>query len=454
MQEDKAHFFVSYKRIFGMFDFLSQKFSSLFSRLSAATTITEDNIQETLEAVEGGLLEADVPYAVVQTFIESVKKDVVGQKIIGKLRPAEQLMKVVQDKIIDFLGGQDKIFSFSSPATIMVMGLQGSGKTTTIGKLAYKIKKDAEKNDAVKKIVVGSIDFYRPAAIDQLEILAKQVGVTFYRARSKDPVEAAKEIVSFGKNNNYDFILLDTAGRLHIDNRMLQELQEINALLQPTHTFLVLDAMTGQESLAIAKAFDDTIGFQGAILTKMDSDACGGAAFAFRFVVKKPIIFVGEGERVTDLNPFYPDRAAERILGMGDIRSLIEHAEEKIAAHEQEKAEQAFKSGTFSLQDFADQMAMMNKLGSLSQLLKYMPGVGTKISPEMIQRGEVELVRYRAIISSMTPKERLNAGILNNSRMQRVARGAGVKAEDVAMLLKRFEEAKQYVKLLNKFGSV
>ena len=426
-----------------MFDFLSEKFSSLFSRLSESSSITESNIEETLEAVRAGLLEADVPYGVVQNFIESVKNEAIGQKIIGKLKPAEQLMKLVQDKIIDFLGGEGKSFSFSFPATIMVMGLQGSGKTTTIGKLAYKIKKDAEKNNETKKIVVGSIDFYRPAAIDQLEILAKQVGIDFYRAKNSDPVLAAKEIYSFFKDNAYDVILLDTAGRLHIDNKMLQELQEVDASLQPTHKFLVLDAMTGQESLSIAKAFDDTIGFQGGILTKMDSDTRGGSAFAFRYVLKKPNVFVGEGEKITDLNLFYPDRAAERILGMGDIRSLIEQAEEKIAANEQEKAEKAFRSGNFSLQDFADQMTMMNKLGSLSQLLKYMPGMGAKISPEMIQKGEIELVRFRAIISSMTLKERLDARIINNSRIYRIAKGAGVKTEDVATLLKRFEQAKQ-----------
>ena len=434
-----------------MFDFLSEKFSSLFSSLSESSSITENNIEETLCAVEAGLLEADVPYGVVQQFVESVKKEVVGQKVIAQLKPAEQLMKVVQDKIIDFLGGQERAFSLSFPATIMVMGLQGSGKTTTIGKLAYKIKKDTEKNNQIKKIVVGSIDFYRPAAIEQLEILARQVGIDFYRAQNSDPVLAAKEIYSFAQRNGYDVTLLDTAGRLHIDNTMLQELQDVDALLQPTYKFLVLDAMIGQESLAVAKAFNDIIGFQGAILTKMDSDTRGGAAFAFRFVLKKPILFIGEGEKVTDLNLFYPDRAAERILGMGDIRSLIERAEEKIAAHEQEKAEKAFKSGTFSLQDFADQMSMMNKLGSLSQLLKYMPGVPAGISPDMIQKGEAELVKFRAIISSMTPKERLNERILNDSQMQRIAHGAGVKKEDVAILLKRFEEAKQYVKLLNRF---
>ena len=258
---------------------------------------------------------------------------------------------------------------------------------------------------------------------------------------------AAKEIFAFGQNDGYDVILLDTAGRLHIDNTMLQELQEIDALLRPSYKMLVLDAMTGQESLAVAKAFDDTIGFQGAVLTKMDSDTRGGAAFAFRFVLKKPIVFVGEGEKVTDLNAFYPDRAADRMFGMGDIRSLLEQAEEKISTAEQERAEQALKSGAFTLQDFADQMAMMNKIGSLSQLLKYMPGMGLNISSEMIQRGERELIKFRAIIFSMTLKERLNAAILNNSRMQRIAQGAGVGVSDVAKLLKRFEEAKQYVKL-------
>ena len=430
-----------------MFDFLSQKFSSLFSHLGDSKKITQQNIQEALETVEQALLEADVPYGVVQTFIESVKNDVVGQNVVNALKPAEQLMVVVQNKIVDFLGGDNTQSSFLYPSTVMVMGLQGSGKTTTIGKLAYSIKKDAEKNKITKKILVGSIDFYRPAAIDQLEILARQVDVACYRAQSSDPVAAAKEIFSFGQSNGYSVILLDTAGRLHIDNTMLQELQEIDALLRPAYKILVLDAMTGQESLSVAKAFDDTIGFHGAILTKMDSDTRGGAAFAFRFVLKKPIIFVGEGEKVTDLNAFYPDRAAERILGMGDIRTLIERAEEKFSAAEQEKAEKALSSGSFSLQDFADQMSMMNKLGSLSQLLKYMPGMGAKISPEMIQRGEIELIRFRAIISSMTQKERLNERILNHSRMQRVAQGAGVDVVDVAKLLKRFEEAKQYVKL-------
>ena len=436
-----------------MFDFLSQKFSSLFSGLNSAKTLTDKNIQDSFVQVQDALLEADVPYKVVESFTQSLKDEVVGQKIIHSLNPAEQFLRIVQDKIITFLGKEPFVLTVSYPSVLMVMGLQGSGKTTTIGKLAYKIKKDAEKEGKVRKILMASVDFYRPAAIDQLEVLAKRVDVNFYRAQDKNPVLAAKEIFAYYQQHNYDLLLLDTAGRLHIDNTMLQELQDIDATLQPQHKILVLDSMTGQESLAVAQAFESMIGFKGVILTKIDSDTRGGSAFAFRYVLKKPILFVGEGENVTDLNLFFPDRAAERMLGMGDLKTLIERADEKISRDEQQKAEGALRSGTFSLQDFANQVAMMNRLGSLSQLLKYMPGVNANISSEMIHKGEFELIKFRAIISSMTLKERLNPSILNSSRLNRISRGAGVMNEDVSMLLKRFEEAKQYVKLLNKFGS-
>jgi signal recognition particle subunit SRP54 len=436
-----------------MFDFLSQKFSSIFSHLGESKKLTESIIQDSLMQVQEALLEADVPYNVVQTFISSVKSDVVGRKIIVSLKPAEQLLQIVQAKIVEFLGGDNASFSFSVPSVIMVMGLQGSGKTTTIGKLAYKIKKDAEKSGITKRILVGSIDFYRPAAIDQLEVLAKQVGIDFYRAQSKDPVKAAQEILLFSQKHKFDSVLLDTAGRLHIDNTMLFELQNVDALVRPTQKILVLDAMTGQESLAVAKAFDDIIGFQSAILTKMDSDTRGGAAFAFRFILKKPIVFIGEGEKISDLALFYPDRAAERMLGMGDMRTLMEQVEEKLLFNENEKAENILNSESFSLQDFADQMSIVNKIGSLAQVLKYMPSMGSKVSSDMIAQGEVELVKFRAIIFSMTLKERLNPSILNSSRLQRIAQGAGATVADINKLLKRFEEAKQYVKLINKFGS-
>lgn len=437
-----------------MFDFLSQKFTSLFSQLEGADTLTELTVQETLNNVQEALLEADVPYQVVRSFIQAVKDEVLGSKVVGSLKPAEHLLKIVQDKIVAFLGDEAALFQASFPSIVMVMGLQGSGKTTTVGKLAYKIKKDAAKNNQTKKILLASVDFYRPAAIDQLEVLSKKVGVDFYRARDTDPVMASKEIHAYYQKNGYDLLLLDTAGRLHVDNSMLQELQEIDALIQPQYKFFVLDAMTGQESLTIAKVFDDTVRFHGAILTKMDSDTRGGAAFSFRYVLKKPICFIGEGEGVADLNQFFPDRIAERMLGQGDLRSLIERAEEQIALDEQKKAEEALKSGSFSLQDFADQMAMINKLGSLTQVFKYMPEVGVKVSSEMLQKGETELIKFRSIIASMSLKERLNPSLLNESRIERIAQGAGVEAKDVTLLLKRFEEAKQYVKLLNKYGSL
>jgi len=435
-----------------MFDFLSQKFSSIFSYGENATKMTEANIQQTLQQVEEALLEADVPYQVTQDFIGTVRAEVVGSQVVGSLKPHEQLIKVIRDKIIAFLGNQAGIFSFQYPSVVMVMGLQGSGKTTTIGKLAYKIKKDAEKDKKNIKILVASVDFYRPAALDQLDILAKKVGVDSFRSMSSDVFAATKEIYNYYKQGAYDILLFDTAGRLHVDNMMLQELQDIDAAIQPNIKLLVLDSMTGQESLAVARVFNDTVGFNGAVLTKMDSDTRGGSAFAFRYVLKKPIFFVGEGESFTDLNVFYPERAAERMLGMGDLATLMEQVDEKIVVDEQKKVENAFKAGSFTLQDFADQMSMMSKIGSLSQVIKYMPGMGS-ISPEMVQKGEKELVRFRAIISSMTPKERLNIRILNNSRYARIASGAGVKQEDVHLLIKRFEEAQQYVKLLNKFGS-
>jgi signal recognition particle subunit SRP54 len=431
-----------------MFDFLAQKFSSLFSSLEDTKKITEKTIETTLATVELALLEADVPYNVVQTFIATIRMDLVGHKMIPHLSLAEQIMDIVEDRVVEFLGTDNGVCSFPNASIIMVMGLQGSGKTTTVGKLAHYIQKEAQKHNSSKSILVGSIDFYRPAAIDQLEVLAKNVGATFYRAQNSHPVMAAQEIIAFGKQNGYDIIMLDTAGRLHVDNTMLQELQDVDALIQPTHKILVLDSMTGQESLAVAQAFHDTVGFAGAILTKMDSDTRGGAAFAFRFVLKIPIMFVGEGEKMTDLMPFYPDRMAQRMLGMGDLQTFVEHVEERFTAAELDKMEQSSKRGEFSLQDFADQMAMMKKIGSLSQLLKYMPGMsGADVTPEMIERGEIDFKKMNAIITSMTPQERLNPSILTQPRLQRIAKGAGVGVEEVRMLLKRFEEVKQYAKL-------
>ena len=439
-----------------MFDFLSEKFSSIFSRLTGKGFLSEDNLQEAISKVKDALLEADVPYKLVEEFVESIKTDLVGKKVIKSIKPSEQFVKIVHDRLLYYLGAEESEIEFALqiPSTVMVMGLQGSGKTTTTAKLALFILKQAKKRGKDRKILLSSVDFYRPAAIDQLEILSKQVGVDFYRAQeSSDPVKAAKEINNYAKNNRFEIVFLDTAGRLHIDGDMLSQLQNIDKDLRPKCKILVLDSMTGQESINVATAFDKVVPFNSAILTKMDSDTRGGAAFAFRYFLKKPISFVGSGEKIEDLEVFRPKRVADRILGMGDILSLVEKAEEKFNQGEQESLFNAFSGGKMNLQDFANQMDMVGKLGSFSNIMKYVPGMaGLKISPEMVQKGELEVKRFKAIISSMTPKERYYPKILDGSRKQRIAKGAGVKVEDINILLQRFEQSQQYAKLFKKYG--
>lgn len=437
-----------------MFDFLSSKFSSIFSRLSKKGTLTEDAMKDTLDHVRQALLEADVPYDVVESFVISVKQELVGKKIHTSLKPAEHVARVVHDQLVAFLGGeQTHTFAFQISSVVMVMGLQGSGKTTTVGKMAQWIKKEAKKRKKSRTILVASVDFYRPAAVDQLEVLARQVDSVFYRAQSTQPVDAAQEIFNYFKQNHFDVLFLDTAGRLHVDNHMLQELQYIDKILLPKHKFLVLDAMTGQESLNVAKAFDKQVGFDAAVLTKMDSDTRGGAAFSFRYALKKPIVFVGEGEKIDDLRLFYPERAADRMLGMGDVRTLAEKADEKIKQSDQERMYKSFVSGRLTLQDFADQMGMISKIGSLSQISKLIPGMGDmKISQQMLDQKEVEFKKFRAIINSMTLKERLDVRLLNGSRKKRIACGSGVVISDVNVMLKRFEQAQQYAKLFKRLG--
>ncbi len=434
-----------------MFDFLSNKFSTIFSRITGQHRLTEKNIDETFDKVKEALLEADVSYQLVETFIESIKTEVIGQKVLSSLKPAEQLIKVVHEKLLAFLGGSSVSFSFQLPSVVMVMGLQGSGKTTSIAKMAHWVHKQAQKKGKNRSILAASVDFNRPAAIDQLEILAGQVNASFYRSSCSDPIQAAEDIYNHYRQGQFDLLFLDTAGRLHIDNQMLQELRAIDARIKPKYKILVLDAMTGQESLNVAQAFEQNVGFHSALLSKMDSDTRGGAAFSFRYALKKPIIFVGSGERVDDIELFHPDRMAGRILGMGDVQSLIEKADEKIKKAEQEAAYKSFMHGKMTLQDFADQLAMVSKMGSMSQLMKYVPGMsGMNISPQMIEKGEVELKKFKAMINSMTPKERFYPHILKAYRKQRIALGAGVSVSDVNILLQRFEQSQQYAKLFKK----
>lgn len=436
-----------------MFDFLSQKFSGILGWLKDRGRLTEETIAQALDQVRDALLEADVPHDIVEIFLKQVKDKVVGAKTQQALNPGQQMIKVVHEELLAFLGGANAapVASFQIPSVIMVMGLQGSGKTTTIAKLAHWVVQQAKNRGKKRRILLASVDFYRPAAIDQLEILAKQVEVDFYRAKNTDTRLAAREIQDHFKNNGYELLFLDTAGRLHVDDTMMQELVDITGKLAPKHKILVLDAMTGQGSLNVARAFDRAIGFDAAILSKMDSDTRGGAAFAFRFALKKPIMFVGIGEKMGDLENFAPDRMATRILGMGDILTLIERASETIDQNDQEMMSRKLAEGSFTLQDFADQLGMIDKLGSLQKVSRYLPGMQS-ITPEMLEKGQVEMKRFKAIVSSMTHKERVLPTILDGSRKKRVAQGAGVQVQDVNQLLARFEQSRQFMKMFKKSG--
>lgn len=434
-----------------MFDFLTNKFSHLFTKLTGSGHLTEKNIEETISAIKDSLLEADVPYELVNQFVKEVQEEVVGQKVLSSLKPGEQFIKIIHERITELLKGSasNNEYTFTIPSITMVMGLQGSGKTTSIAKLANYIKKQAAVKNKKRRILLASVDYYRPAAIDQLEVLAKQVGVDFFRAEGTDPIAATQQILNHFRQNQYELLYLDTAGRLQIDNTMLEELRELEAIVQPKSKLLVLDSMTGQESLNVAKAFDDAVGFHGAIMTKADSDTRGGAAFSFGYTLKKPIYFVGVGEKIDDLEGFNPQRMATRILGMGDIETLIEKAQREIKESEQKSMEHRMRKGSFTLEDFAKQMSMVDRLGSLGSIAKYIPGMG-QLTPEMIQQGESDVKRFKAIISSMTQKERSNHRVLDGSRKKRIASGAGVSVTDVNGLLERFEQSQQFVKLFSK----
>lgn len=436
-----------------MFNFLSEKFAGVLGWLKNKGRLTEENIQEALDQVRNALLDADVPHDIVDTFLNQIKDGIVGQKLQASLNPGQMLIKIVHEKLLSFLGGTGSTshVNFQIPSIILVMGLQGSGKTTTIAKIANWVNKEAAKRGKKRRILLASVDFYRPAAVEQLKILASQVGVDFYAATNTKPVNAAKEIQEYFKKHQYELLFLDTAGRFHVDDEMMHELVEINKTISPKYKFLVLDAMTGQESLKVAKSFNNSVNFDFSILSKMDSDARGGAAFAFRYALKKPIAFAGSGEKIDDLETFVPERMATRILGMGDILTLIEKASENIEIDSQETMVKRFSDGSFTLKDFAEQLDMIDKMGSLNKITRYLPGMNS-ISTEDMERGQLEMKRFRAIISSMTEKERIMPTLLDGSRKQRIAKGAGVNVQDINQLLQRFEQSKQFVKMFKKMG--
>jgi signal recognition particle subunit SRP54 len=427
-----------------MFDSLTGKLETVFKKLRGRGVLKEDDVKEALREVRLALLEADVNFKVVKDFIGRVQERAVGQEILSSLTPGQQVIKIVQEELVALLGGtQAKLYLAPNPPTvIMMVGLQGSGKTTTAGKLAKNFKKDG------RRVMLVPADTRRPAAIQQLITLAKQVGVDAYSPGKQDPVTICREAVKQAASSLYEVVILDTAGRLQIDEPLMEELRQIKAGVKPHETLFVADAMTGQEAVNIAAKFNADVGFDGVVLTKLDGDARGGAALSVRAVTGKPLKFVGVGEKLDALEPFHPDRMASRILGMGDVMSLIEKAQETVSQEEALKLAKKLKKNSFDLDDFRNQLKQVRKLGGLEQIMGMIPGLNKAKLPDA-QVNEKDLTKVDAIISSMTPKERADYTIINGSRRARIARGSGTQVQDVNRLLKQFAEMRKMIKAMS-----
>jgi len=427
-----------------MFEDLSSKLETVFKKLRGHGKLTEENIQEALKEVRIALLEADVHFKVVKDFIQSVQQRAVGQEVMASLTPAQQLIKIVQEELTSLMGGagQDIVLSGSPPVPLMLVGLHGSGKTTTAAKLARYFR------EKKKRPYLIPADVYRPAAIEQLQKLGEELKVDYYRPEpSQTPLEISLKGREAALKGGYDLMLIDTAGRLHIDEALMLELREIKTQIRPKEVILVADAMTGQDAVNIAKNFNERLGIDGVILTKMDGDARGGAALSIRSVTQKPIKFVGVGEKLDALELFHPDRMASRILGMGDVLTLIEKAETAFDEKQAKELERKIRKDAFTLEDFRDQLQQIRKMGSLESILGMIPGLPKKMGgPEGLNVDEKELVRVEAIINSMTPRERANFTLVNGSRRLRIARGSGTTVQDVNQLLKRYAQARKMMK--------
>jgi len=427
-----------------MFEALSQRLNSIFTALKRKGKLSEKDLEEGLREVRRALLEADVHYKVVKRFVDEVRAKALGQAITESLNPGQQIVKIVRDELTSLMGKQRAELSTSQrPAVWMVVGLQGSGKTTTVGKLAKHYSRQS------KRLLLAGTDVRRPAAIEQLKQLGSQLNVPVY-AEGKTSLEIAQGSQSQAKQQIADILLIDTAGRLQIDEELMNELVEMKAKLNPSEILLVADAMTGQQAVAIAEAFNARLGLTGIILTKMDGDARGGAALSMVEVTGKPIVFLGVGEKLDDLEAFHPDRLAQRILGMGDVLSLIEEVEKKIDTKRAEEFAKKLEKERFTLEDFQEQLEQVRSLGPLDKLLEKLPGMGNLKG--QVQIDERELTRVQAIIHSMTPQERRHPEMLNASRKKRIARGSGTQVSDINRLLKRFEEAKTMMKKMKKMG--
>ena len=426
------------------FEGLTDKLQNAFRKLNSKGKLTEADVKAAMREVRMALLEADVNFLVVKDFVKKVTERAVGADILASLTPGQQVIKIVNEELTQLMGGTNAKLTYSpqAPTIYMLCGLQGAGKTTMAGKLGNMIKKGG------KKPLLVACDVYRPAAIKQLQVVGGQVGVEVFERGQGDPVQIAKEAVEYAKYYGRDPVIIDTAGRLHIDQNLMQELRDVRDTVKPKEILLVVDAMTGQDAVTVAKTFNDELGVDGVILTKLDGDTRGGAAISVRAVTGKPIKFAGVGEKLTDLEPFHPDRMASRILGMGDVLSLIEKAQESFDEKEASKLVTKVRTNSFTLEDYLDQIRQLSKMGSITDVLKMIPGVGSKLKDVEIDESAVTKAQKKneAIILSMTRMERRNPDILNASRKRRIAAGSGTTVQEVNLLLKQFDQARSMMK--------
>jgi signal recognition particle subunit SRP54 len=432
-----------------MFDNLSDKLNAVFKKLKGHGKLTEKNIDAGLKEVRLALLEADVHYQVVKKFIAGIRERALGREVMTSLTPGQQVVKIVFDELTTLMGSSNEALNLAGthPVAVMLVGLQGSGKTTTSGKLAVHLDKIG------KKPYLVPVDVYRPAAIDQLKKLGEQLSVPVFPSTSDmEPVTICRDARSAAAREGCDTLLLDTAGRLHVDHHLMDELKAIREAVEPSDILLVADAMTGQDAVNIAQAFDEALDIGGVILTKTDGDARGGAALSIKAITNKPIKFIGVGEKLDQLEPFHPDRLASTILGMGDVLTLVEKAQAAVDDKKAAELENKLRKSQFTLEDFRDQMLQIRKMGSLSDLLKMIPGVGSSKQFKNLQVDDRELVRIEAIINSMTPDERHRHAIINGNRRKRIARGSGTSIQDVNRLLKNYTQVMKMMKKLNKSG--
>ncbi|MDY2596650.1 MAG: signal recognition particle protein [Oliverpabstia sp.] len=426
------------------FESLTEKLQNVFKNLRSKGRLTEADVKSALKEVKMALLEADVSFKVVKQFIKSVQERAIGQDVMNGLNPGQMVIKIVNDELVSLMGSETTEIALRPAGeitVIMMAGLQGAGKTTTTAKIAGKLKSKG------RKPLLAACDVYRPAAITQLQINGEKQGVEVFSMGDKQkPVDIAKAAIEHAKSHGFNVVILDTAGRLHVDESMMQELIEIKEKVQVDQTILVVDAMTGQDAVNVSETFNQKVGIDGVILTKMDGDTRGGAALSIKAISGKPILYVGMGEKLSDLEQFYPDRMASRILGMGDVMSLIEKAQQSIDEAKAKEMEQKIKKATFGFDDYLESMNQMKNMGGISSVLNMLPGLGTKAKDIEGMIDEKDMARKEAIILSMTPKERANPDLLNPSRKKRIAKGAGVELAEVNRMVKQFEQTRKMMK--------